>query len=183
MLTIVVPGPMELYDEDEQEFLEDEAGAVTLKLEHSLISLSKWESRFEKPFLGKEEKTSEEKLFYIQCMDLSRQTPSEVYERLSTANIAEIEEYINAKKTATWFREATGAPKSREVITAELIYYWMFSYGIPLDCEKWHLNRLFTLIRVFSAKADKPQKMSRGETIARQRELNEQRKKQLGTSG
>lgn len=183
MLTIVVPGPMELYDEDTREFLEDEAGAVTLKLEHSLISLSKWESRFEKPFLGHEEKSPEEKLFYIQSMDMARNTPDEVYERLSKGNLDDIEKYVNAKMTATWFHEPPGAPKSRDVITNELIYYWMFSYGIPLECEKWHLNRLFTLIRVFSASAAKPEKMKRGEVIARQREINEQRKKQLGTTG
>jgi hypothetical protein len=180
MLTIVVPG-IEIYDEEKQEF--DTQGDFSLKLEHSLISLSKWESKFEKPFLSSDEKTSEEIVEYVKLMVITRNVPDEVFTRLSNDNLVEINEYIDAKMTATWFSEASGAPRSRDVITAELIYYWMIGFQIPFECEKWHLNRLFTLIRVCNNKQAKPKKMSRGEVAKRQRELNNQRKAQLGTKG
>lgn len=180
MLTIVVPG-VEMFDEQSQEFVTRDD--VTLELEHSLISLSKWEQKHEKPFLGKAEKTTEEVLDYVKQMTLTPNVPEEVYHKLSEENIIAINDYIDAKMTATWFNEPPGAPKSRDVITAELIYYWMITFQIPFECENWHLNRLFTLIRVCNIKSSKPQKMSRSEAAARQRELNAQRKKQLGTKG
>ena len=180
MLTIVVPG-IEFFDDEAQEFVTRDD--VTLELEHSLVSLSKWESIYEKPFLGKDEKKVEEIFEYIKMMTLTPNVPEQVYQKLSEANITAINSYIDAKRTATWFNEPPGAPQSREVITAELIYYWMISFQIPFECETWHLNRLFTLIRVCNIKAAKPKKMSRAELAARNRELNAQRKKQLGTTG
>ena len=180
MLTIVVPG-VEMFDEQTQEFIT--VADVTLDLEHSLVSLSKWESKHEKPFLGKAEKTNEEALDYIRTMTLTPEVPEGVYHKLSEDNIIVINKYIDAKMTATWFSEAPGAPSSRDVITAELIYYWMITFQIPFECETWHLNRLFTLIRVCNIKQAKPKKMSRSEMAARNRELNSQRRTQLGTKG
>jgi len=180
MLTITVPG-VEMFDEESQEFTT--VGDVVLELEHSLVSLSKWESIFEKPFLEVEDKTSAEVFGYIKAMTLTPKVPGEVYQKLSNENVLAINAHIDAKMTATWFNETPGAPQTREVITADLIYYWMTVFSIPFECETWHLNRLFTLIRVCNIKQAKPKKMSRAEVAARNRELNEQRKSQLGSKG
>lgn len=180
MLTIVVPG-VEMFDEQTQEFVS--RGDVTLDLEHSLVSVSKWESMYEKPFLGGAEKTTEEIFEYIKQMTLTPNVSEEVFHKLSEENITAVNKYIEAKMTATWFSEAPGAPRTRDVITAELIYYWMITFQIPFECENWHLNRLFTLIRVCNIKQAKPKKMSRSEMAARNRELNAQRRQQLGTKG
>lgn len=169
-----------MFDESTQTF--GQRGGTTIELEHSLVSLSKWESKFEKPFLGKEPRTNEEVLDYIQQMTLN-EVPEAIFQELSEANVLEINTYIDAKMTATWFREEAGAPPSREIITAELIYYWMIAFQIPWEAQTWHLNRLFTLIRVCNMKQAKPKKMSRSEMAARNRELNARRKAQLGTSG
>jgi hypothetical protein len=179
MLKIVVPG-VEHFDEDKQEFVT--VGDVSLELEHSLVSLSKWEQFYEKPFLGKD-KSTEEVMTYIKFMTLTPDISEEVYTKLTDKNLSEIQEYLDAKMTATWFSEQPGAPQSRDIITAELIYYWMIIFKIPFECENWHLNRLFTLIRVCNVKQSKPKKMSRAEIAARNRELNAQRRAQLGTKG
>lgn len=180
MLTIRVSG-FEAFDEGSQEFTTQ--GGVILELEHSLVSMSKWESIYEKPFLGREPKSTEEIVGYVKCMTLTPKVPEEVFQHLSFENFDEIHEHIDAKMTATWFSEQPGAPKSREVITSELIYYWMTVFSIPFECDRWHLNRLFTLIRICNIKQAKPEKMSRAEVAARNRALNAQRRAQLGTSG
>jgi hypothetical protein len=180
MLTITV-GATDLYDESADKF--STQGGVDLQLEHSLVSLSKWESEFEIPFLGKSDKTTEEALAYIRYMVMTPNPPGDFLQRLSKENLQTIHAYIDRKMTATWFSEQPGAPKSREVITSELIYYWMTVFTIPFECETWHLNRLFTLIRICNIKQSKPKKMNRAETARRNRELNAQRRSQLGTTG
>jgi hypothetical protein len=116
-------------------------------------------------------------------MVLTPNPPEDFLQSLSKENMEEINRYIDRKMTATWFSDQPGEPKSREVITAELVYYWMTVFNIPFACETWHINRLFTLIRICNVKQAKPQKMSRGETARRNRELNAQRRSQLGTRG
>ena len=181
MLTITV-GATDVYDEGDETF--STQGGVKLQLEHSLVALSKWESEFEKPFLGKGGKTAEETLAYIGYMVVSPNPPADLFLRLSKENLEEVNTYIERKMTATWFSDQPNAPRTnREVITAELVYYWMTVFNIPFECEHWHLNRLFTLIRICNLKQEKPKKMSRGEVAQRNRELNAQRKAQLGTSG
>lgn len=181
MLVIQV-GVTEVFDETTSEFIR--TGGYRLELEHSLASLSKWESEFEKPFLGKTDKTSDEMMAYVQAMVLTENPPGDFLEKLSTDNIEEINAYINKKMTATWFHVDPGGPPSTGIITAELIYYWMTQMQIPfIPCETWHLNRLFTLIRVSEIKQAKPKRMSRDQILARNRELNARRKAEMGTKG
>ena len=181
MLTISVPLTEEFYNEKEQEFVPPVE--FKLELEHSLASLSKWESREEKPFLGREEKTSEQTLAYVRDMVITPDVPEEVFNKMTPANLSDVNDYINAKMTATWFRDHGPTRPSQEIITAELIYYWMVSMRIPFECQHWHLNRLITLIRVCNEKNRPGKKMSRQTAAARQRELNAQRRANLGTRG
>lgn len=179
MLKITTP-KRELYNEDLNEFITIKP--YTLQLEHSLVSLSKWESKWNKPFLSKEDKTRAETLDYIRCMTITQNVPDEVYNYLSNENIDAVNRYISAPMTATTFSDRN-TKTNRSIITAEIIYYWMFSFGIPMECQKWHLNRLLTLIRVFDIKNNPPKKMSASELKARNTKLNALRKKQLGTKG
>ena len=182
MLTITIPGT-ELFDEKTETFVYSKEGEIVLQFEHSLVSLSKWESKFQKPFLGTISKSPEEILGYIETMCLTEPFPPDFFQRLDGGHIAAINDYIESKQSATTFGEMPKHRGPSEVVTSELIYYWMVAFNIPFECETWHLNRLFALIRICNVKNGKPKKMSKNELAQRNRELNEQRKAKLGTTG
>lgn len=179
MLELIVLG-QEQYDEEKQEFTT--VGDVTLRLEHSLSSLSKWESIHEKPFLDKSTKTTEEVKSYVRCMLRGNSDIEDAISRLGKSHYALIDEYLQKKHTATWFSD-TKASASREIITAELIYYWMIVHQIPIEFQYWNLNKLFTLIRVCNTKQEKPKKQTPAQLAARNRALNAQRQAQYKTKG
>lgn len=180
MLHITIPA-VEQWDEVKQEFVYTKD--QTLSLEHSLVSLSKWESKWCKAFLTKQEKTFEETLDYIKFMTITQNVDPKVYNYLTNENIDEVNRYIEAPMTATYFSEDKTSKISREQVTAELIYYWMISLNIPFECQKWHLNRLLTLIKVCNIKNTPPKKRSRKDIMSSNAALNAARKKQLNTRG
>lgn len=180
MLQITIPAS-EQWDEEKQEFIQTKG--QTLQLEHSLVSLSKWESKWCKSFLSNHDKTIEETLDYVKYMTTTQNVDQEVYARLTNKNLEEIYKYIEAPRTATYFSEDRHGKSSKEQITSELIYYWMIALNIPFECQKWHLNRLLTLVRVCELKNQPPKKKSRKEIMNRNAALNAARKKQLNTKG
>lgn len=181
MLEITIPS-RELFDESTQQFITTKE--QTIRLEHSLLSLSKWESKWCKPFLSKQEKTIEETLDYIRCMTLTQNVDPTIYNYLTNDNITQINQYIDAPMTATTFTEDKNSKGNRELVTSELVYYWMIALNIPFDpCQKWHLNRLLTLVRVCNIKNQPPKKMSKKDVMSRNAQLNAARRKQMNTKG
>ena len=178
MLDIIIPAS-ERYDEKNAEFIYTKEQRICL--EHSLISLAKWEAKYEKPFLSSE-KTPAEVLDYIRFMTITQNVDPDIYFNLSADNVDAIKRYISAPMTATTVKHTKRNP-NREIITAELIYYWMIAFNIPFECQKWHLNRLLKLIEVCSAKSEPPKKMSRNEILQRNRELNAKRRAKYHSKG
>lgn len=179
MLLITVPA-VEFWDERIQEFVNSPGGE--LQLEHSLVSISKWESKWHVPYLSKTDKTYEETIDYIKCMTINEVDPR-VYSQLTNSNIDKIAKYINDPMTATTISKRDNRKGGRPVITSEVIYYWMVSLNIPLECENWHFNRLITLIEVCNAYNAPPKKMSKRELMNRNAALNAARRNQLNTKG
>jgi len=180
MLTITI-GEEEVFNEEDNTF--STFDGVLVQLEHSLISLSKWESKYHRPFLSSTDKTSEELFGYLQAMLITPDVDPDVLYRCSQEDLSRIQEYIDSSQSATTFGSMPERRGPQEVITSELIYYWMIAYTIPFECQYWHLNRLFALIRVCNIKNSPDEEMPRHEMAMRNRELNEARKKALGTKG
>lgn len=180
MLQITI-SEAEQWDEIKQEFIVPKE--QTLQLEHSLAAISKWESRWCKPFLSKQEMTAEETIDYVRCMTITQNVNPAVYGFLSDKHMRQINDYIGAPMTATWISENRAGKGNSEQITSELIYYWMISLNIPIECQEWHLNRLFMLIRVCDIKNRPPKKMNRKDIMRRNAAINEARKKKLNTKG
>lgn len=182
MLELEVP-ERELYDEVNNRFFVSKG--AKLKLEHSLISISKWEEKYHIPFLHSEEKTKEQILYYIKCMTMN-QVDDDVYKYLSSDIIRKIVEYIQDPHTATWFNEKVKegqAKKKGEIVTAEIIYYWMIELGVPIEFQKWHLEKLLTLIKVIQIKRQKEEKMSPKQAAMQRKMLNAQRRAKMHSRG
>lgn len=155
----------------------------TIALEHSLVSLSKWESKWNKPFLTKTDKSNEELIDYFRCMTITQNVDPNLYYCLTKQNIDEITEYINAPMTATTITSRGPKRPNRELVTSELVYYWMVAFRIPFECQKWHLNRLMTLIRICEIKSQKPKKRSQRDVLNEYSAINEANKAKFKTKG
>ena len=180
MLTITIPDT-EYYNEEKNEFIGIKG--TELHLEHSLYAIAKWESKWKKPFLSATEKTIEETYDYIRCMTMNENVDPSIYRYLPNNTILEIQKYMDDTQTATWFSEEKKGRPSREVITAEIIYYWMVAQNVPFECQYWHLNRLITLLRVCNIKNAPKEKMSAAQIARRNRAINAARRNKLGTKG
>ena len=178
-ITIQIHGE-ELFDDKTQMFSREVLATVTL--EHSLVSVSKWEAKYEKPFISEAEKTVDEVKDYVKMM-LLEPVSDDIFERLDKENFQAINDYIGSKQTATWINDPTNNRRSSEQVTSELIYYWMVALTIPFECQYWHLNRLLTLIQVANIKSTPPKNMSKTEAMRRQASINAQRKAAHKTRG
>lgn len=180
MLEITVPAT-EMFDEAKQEFVNYKK--QTLQLEHSLVSLSKWESKWHKAFLSKREKTAEETIDYVRCMTITKNVDPSVYSRLTRENVDQINKYIEDPMTAVYFLEDKSSGTSGDTVTSEIIYYWMISLNIPQECQKWHLNRLMALIKVCNIKNSPGKKMSKADIMRRNASLNAARRAKMHSNG
>lgn len=180
MLRLDIPA-MEFFDEKTYEFVQVKSTVLTL--EHSLLSISKWESKWKKPYISQDPRTVEETIDYVKCMTLDKNVDPSVYDRLTTAHISHINDYINDPMTATTINDSNHKGNHGRFVTSELIYAWMFELRIPKECEKWHLNRLITLIRVMDNERQPKKKMKRSDIYRRNAELNAARRAKLGTKG
>ena len=180
MLEIEVPAS-ELFDEEAQTFIA--VPSAVLRLEHSLVSIPKWESKWKKPFLTHKDKTREETLDYIKCMSLNQNLNDNVYLALGPKEFKKINDYIDEQRTATTFSNMPKTGKTNRVITSEQIYYWMAANNIPFECQKWHLSRLLTLLQIAGLENSPKKKMPRSEVLSRNRALNQARRKARGSKG
>lgn len=179
MLKLIIPGS-ESFDEETETFIYTKER--TLHLEHSLVSLSKWEAVYQIPFLTEKQKTTEQTLDYIRFMTITQNVDPEIYKALPSSCLNKVEDYIRNPMTATTISNSN-KKGGRQIITSEVIYGWMVVLHIPFECEKWHLNRLLTLIQVCSELNNPGKKMSKKELLERNRALNEARKVSLHTRG
>ena len=181
MLQIAVPIGEEMWDSGKEEFILPPT--KTLQLEHSLVSLSAWESKWCKPFLTKDKKTPEEFLDYVKCMTLTPNVDPGLYDKITQENVNEINKYIDAPMTATRITKTGHGGGNGEIVTSEVIYYWMVTLGIPSEYQTWHLNRLMTLIQVCNVKNQPAKKMSQRDIASRYAALNAARRQRLNSRG
>ena len=200
MLEITIP-KTEAFDENSNRFIH--IPETKLRLEHSLLSVRRWEAKYHKPFLNREaidsskltpveeREYNEELIEYIRCMTMDKVPDPKVYYAIPASEMKKINEYIQSPMTAhIEKRQPNRSGRRRETITAELIYYWMIQFGIPFECERWHLNQLLALIDVCSEEANKQaskngygKKMSRQEIYAQNEYINNLRRAKYHTKG
>lgn len=181
MLSLVVPA-MELYDSEREEFVYTKP--VSFEIEHCLLAMSRWESKWKKPFLSPDEKTSDEVIDYIRCMTMSDNVPDDVYNRLPYDVIEQINDYVDAPHSATTIRNQEGSGRVRnEIVTTEVIYYWMTAFGIPFECETWNLDRLLKLIEICLIKSQPAKKMPKAQVRQMYDSLNKARRSKLHSKG
>lgn len=184
MLNITIPS-IEKWDEQKQEFVITKE--TRLSLEHSLVSIKKWESVWEKPFLTTMHKTFEETISYIQCMTVTQNVNPTVYDNITDKDIAAVNDYMDMKMSAYSLPKDIGKKgkktKNNGIITSETIYYWMIGLNIPMECQKWHFNSLMALINYIDNKNKPPKKMSKKEIMQRNTEINNKRKAALNSTG
>lgn len=178
-LTITIP-KFELFNDQTNEFIN--VKEHSLVLEHSLVSISKWEAKWNKPFLSKTPMSHAESVDYIRCMTMTQNIDPNVYLGVTNKIIDQVAAYIDSPMTATTFRADNQSRKSSKIVTSEVIYYWMIALNIPFECQRWHLNRLLTLIKVCNAESS-PKKMSQKDIYKQNKALNAARKKKLNTKG
>lgn len=175
MFTLTIPGG-EFWNETTEEFIHTKE--QNLSLEHSLVSLAKWESRWNVPFLDKKPLSFERTVDYIRCMTLTQNVDPKVYDCITQKHVKAVKAYMDLPMTAATFKIRKNTSGSNEAITAETFYYWMISYEIPIEmCQKWHLNRLIALIRFCSIKNNPGPKMSRREILSDYAAINAARRK------
>lgn len=181
MLEVTIPGT-EYYDDETASFITKKD--QKLALEHSLVSLAKWESKWKKPFLSKKEDlTPEENIDYVRCMTMTQNVDPLIYLNIPPVIFEQVNQYIGDPMTATWFSKTKRGKSSNEVVTAEILYQKMIALEIPFECQKWHLNRLLALIKVCALKGDPEKKMSKKDVYSQNRALNEARRKRLNSRG
>lgn len=180
MLELVIK-QFELFDEVRQEFTE--VPETTLRLEHSLVSISKWESKWKLPFIDTKEKTTEQVLDYIKCMTIGQNINPLVYYGLGRDDLEKVKQYIEEEQTATTFNSIDRAPSSNRFVTSELIYYWMTVYNVPFECQKWNLSRLLALLRIASIENAPKKKMSKRAVMDQNRALNKARRQARRSKG
>lgn len=179
MLELAIDGS-EWFNEETSEFIY--VKPTTLRLEHSLVSISKWESKWKIPFLSRDRKTYEQTIDYIRCMTITQNVDPKVYLGITSEHINTVNEYISEERTATTFM-ATNDPPSRRIITSEVIYFWMAQFNIPMECQKWHLSRLLTLLRVASIENSPKKQMPKQAILKQNASLNAARRKAMHTKG
>ena len=180
MIQVTIPGG-EIFDSETNEFINFKT--TTLSLEHSLLSISKWEAKHKKPFLKKADRSAEEILDYIACMSITQNVDPRIFRKIPANEIRRVGRYIEDPMTATTFNEESPKNNKSQTVTSELIYYWMIAYNIPFECQKWHINRLLTLIRICGIKNAPPKKTSKAEMMRRRSQLNAERRSKLHTKG
>lgn len=183
MLRIEIEGT-QLWDEENEQFIVTEP--MKLYLEHSLVSISKWESVYRRPYLFPQTFSKKETIDYIKCMCLDNDISDDVFYAIygNSKLMKEIDDYINSSPTATTINDNdTKKHRNSEKITSELIYYWMVANEIPFECENWHIERLLTLIQVCNVKNRPPKKQSMKDIYARNKSLNAARRAKHHSKG